>query len=357
MTVRLVQVGVGPWGLNWAASVVPQVVEVMPVAWVDTSPKALEALQGATRVASNACFTSLEQALAAIDADAVLVTTSLPGHVPVARAALEAGKHVMIEKPMAANPEEAELLADLADEVGLVLMANQNYRYYPAAQTAMHLVQERALGEVHDVHVEFRRYAATEGYRYYDMQHPLLVDMAIHHFDLMRMILGCEPVKVYCQSWNPSGSGFANDPSASAVISFENGSVVTYQGSWVSPGATTPYAGEWFISCERGEIFWTGRGDRDLTTGYDRVEMRPLGEAVQKPTLAVPRYFGRAGSLAAFTEAIETGNLPPGFSSGRDNAGSLALMGAAVTSAACGYPIEIGSRVVQERVAHEQGLT
>jgi predicted dehydrogenase len=335
VATRIIQVGLGTWGSDWAKTVVPQIGEVEAVAWVDLDPALLTAFQATHAVPPERCFTSLETGLAAVEAEAVLVTASLPGHVPVARAALEAGKHVLMEKPFAPTLADAEVLVELAAACGRILMISQNYRFYPAMQEAARLVREEALGPVGAVTVDFRRFmpaSVGDDDPYLNQEHPLLTDMAIHHFDLMRAVLGQEPVSVSCQAWNPPWRSPRGMMSATATVAFERGAVVTYRGSWASSGPKTAWAGEWHLECARGEIVWTGRGGHGLEA--ERVAMRPLDEPERELTLPQPDRYGRAGSLAAFAAAVAAGIEPP--SSGRDNLGSIALMGAAIASAASG---------------------
>src|SRR5262249_14687960 len=194
------------------------------------------------------CFSSLGDALAAVECDAVLVTTVLAAHVPVALEALAAGKHVLLEKPFAPTLADARRVVVAAAERGKLLMISQNYRFYPAVRTAAALVRDGTLGAVGAVNIDFRRYAnsaPTEGHRHYALRQPLLLDMAVHHFDLMRMVLGQEPRQVSCHAWNPPWSKFAEPAAAAATINFDGGMVVSYRGSWVSPSPQTYWAGEW----------------------------------------------------------------------------------------------------------------
>src|SRR5882672_9966571 len=113
-SLRLVQVGLGPHGRNWARQVLPHVGEIDVVAYVDTDPYALDALRLEAGVPADRCFESLKEAVAATQPEALLNTTALPGHVPVIRAALEAGLHVLVEKPFAPSLEAAEQLVEAA---------------------------------------------------------------------------------------------------------------------------------------------------------------------------------------------------------------------------------------------------
>lgn len=255
-------------------------------------------------------------------------------------AALAAGKHVLVEKPFAPSLAEAQAVVAAAATAGRVLMVSQNYRFYPAAQTAAELVRNQALGPVSAVNVQFRRYSNTfprHGHRHYAIRQPLLLDMAIHHFDLMRFVLDQEPTRVTCHAWNPPWSNFTDPAAAVATINFAGGAVVSYQGNWASTALQTTWAGEWSIECADGVIAWTGRDD--TTTDADVVTLRPRGKRARRIALPTFTDWDRAGSLAAFTSAIHTGQEPP--SSGRENLGSLALTLSAIEAATTAEPQRI----------------
>jgi predicted dehydrogenase len=338
MSLRIVHAGVGGWGRDWAKNAVPKVHDVEPVAWVDADPTALKAAQVELGIPAARCFPTLAAALAAVDADAVLLTTQVGAHVPVALEALAAGKHVLVEKPFAPSVAEARRAVEDAEARGLILMVSQNYRFFPAPRAVAGLIARGELGPVGAIAVDFRRgvTAASGSERHFALDHPLLVDMAIHHFDLMRMILHQEPRLISCHTWNPPWSPFAGDAAGVATVVFDGGAVASWRGSWVSSGKSTNWGGEWSVECANGEIRWTSREVRGGTSG-DRVEVRPLGGEAR--TLALPevRPHGRAGALAAFAVAVRAGEEPE--TSGRDNLRSLAIVEAALASAATGRAV------------------
>ncbi len=349
--LRLVHIGMGAWGRDWAKLLARQEGLAQTVAWVDLQPDMLRQLQADVGVAAEACFPSLTAALEATNADAALVTTALAGHGPVVQAALEAGLHVLVEKPFMGSLVEAQQLVDMAAARERVLMVSQNYRFYPAAQTAAALIRKAVLGPVGAVSVQFRKYANTrprETNRHYTLHQPLLMDMAIHHFDLMRFVLNQDPVMVTCHAWNPAWSNFAEPAAALATITFDGGAVVDYRGSWVSTAPPTTWAGAWQIECAEGVLSWTGRNDD--STEADRVTLQPRGKRARRVPLPELEHWDRAGSLAAFTAAIRDG-VEPG-PSGLDNLGSLALMFAAIESATTGRPQAVPPSV-PSTAAHE----
>lgn len=336
-SLPLIQVGLGGWGRDWTR-VVREVPGVEAAAFVDTSPEAL-ALAVEAGVDRSRCFASLADALEAVPSGAVLITTGAGGHAPVALQALEAGLPVLVEKPFTVTLEEARTVVEAAEQRGLPLMVSQNYRFHPAPRLAARVVQEGQLGAVGFVEVDFRRdHARRPASAHHALPDPLLMDMAIHHFDLMRFVLGQEPVRISCTPFNPPWSPFRDPAGAAAAIEFAGGLVVSYRGSWASSGPVTPWAGEWRMDAERGEIRWTSRDEptpdyvavRDLGTSSPAPRRLPLPE--------VPR-LDRAGALAEFAAALREGRSPA--SSGRENLGSLALALAARRSAREGRPVEL----------------
>lgn len=331
MALRLLQVGMGGWGRSWAKNIVQPNPNVDLVACVDMEPTMLLQAQQDLDIPAERCFSTLATALDAFACDAVLITTTLPGHVPTTREALEAGKHVLVEKPFAPTVQEAQHLVELAARKHLTLMVSQNYRYFPAVEVVRKLVREGSLGAVGTVNLDFRRYANTAprdgSNRHYTIWQPLLADMSIHHFDLMRFVLGQEPTDIVCQAWNPPWSNFTEAAAGAAIINFSSGTVVSYRGSWVSPGPQTFWSGEWRMECAGGEITWTSRG----TPLPDSVTIRRLGKDAEQVKLPNYPVTDRHGSLAAFLEAVQSGQEPG--SSGRDNLKTLVLMYAAIESA------------------------
>jgi predicted dehydrogenase len=334
----MLQVGLGPHGRNWARQVLPDIREVDVLGFVDTDPYALDLLRQEANIPASKCFESFREAIGETHPKAVLITTSLPSHAQVIRASLEAGLHVLVEKPFAPNLETARELVELAASKDLVLMVSQNYRFFPAPRAIASLVRESALGRLFEISIDFRRYsyAAPERRgRHFHEEQPLLVDMSIHHFDLLRLILNREPDRVFCEAWNPRWTSFAGPSVAVGSIDFGE-VVVSYRGSWVSAGPITPWAGDWRLEFEHGEVYWTNRDD-DAT--HDKVLIRPRNGKARSATLRSMQWTGGWGTLTDFADAVQSGREPE--TSGRDNLGTMAVVDAMVESAARREPVSV----------------
>jgi predicted dehydrogenase len=311
--------------------------DVVPVAYVDSSPDALAAT-AASGIPEKLLFTDLQAAMRAAAPEAALVTTGVVAHGPVALAALDAGLHVLVEKPFAPTLGRAAAIVRAAAAAGRVLAVSQNYRHHPAALLAAELVRERLIGTVEAVEIDFRRAGrrmVEEAVLHRGLRQPLLMDMAIHHFDLLRVVLGREPTWIECHGMQPLGPH--RDPLAAyATISFDGLVLSSYRGNWVSSGTPTAWSGEWRIEGSDGAIAWTGRGDPGVA---DHVEVQRPDRPPEVVPLPEVLALGRAGVLRAFTAAIRTGSEPG--SSGRENLLTLALTLAAVRSATEGRRVDV----------------
>jgi predicted dehydrogenase len=334
----------GRWGIDWANRVLPQVYEVKLVGAVDRD------IGNASRISvqldnlQTRFFPSLEAAIEKVSVDAVLITTQTASHADLIRSALNHGLHVLVEKPFVEIVDEAAELVALAERRSCLAMVSQNYRFFPAARMAADMVRSNSLGRLYRISVDFRRSVARGDHEraawLRTQPQPLLKDLAIHHFDLMRMVSGLEPQKVFCRSGKPPNSKFVDSSSASAIIDFGPDLIATWRGTWESSGDETPYSGEWRLEFENGDVLWTCRGDRDISLDADRLVTHINGK-ITPQQLNRDQLFGRAGALKAFVDSIKGRSVDPYLPTAANNLGSLALMEAIVQSAALQQPQEV----------------
>src|SRR5207253_2845659 len=141
--LRVGQAGLGYWGRNLARNF----DELTDLRWLCDASEGRRA-EFAERYPDAKVAGEFEELLAADDLDAVVIATPVPTHYPLARAALEAGKHVFVEKPPAMRVAEMEELIGLAEANGLVLMPGHLLLYHPGVQKLKELVDAGELGEV-----------------------------------------------------------------------------------------------------------------------------------------------------------------------------------------------------------------
>ncbi|HUR09029.1 MAG TPA: Gfo/Idh/MocA family oxidoreductase, partial [Nonomuraea sp.] len=112
----LIQIGLGPWGTDWATKVFPQLPDAKVTGWVDVSADARAAFVAATGADPGTVFATVREALEATGAVAAIAPVAIGAHVAVARQVLEAGAHLLLEKPFALDAATARQLAELAAE-------------------------------------------------------------------------------------------------------------------------------------------------------------------------------------------------------------------------------------------------
>ncbi len=293
----IIQVGLGPWGQDWATTVLPRTDQVTVVARVDTDPA--RAALGDDVPA----FTSLGDALAAAPDAAVLVTARIEAHHAIAKQALAAGRHVLLEKPFTATLDEARELNDLAARHQVALCVAQNYRFWPVVQAVRGILAEGTLGEVVNVRVHFRRdhgaygpsVAAAPG----APTGSILFQISVHHVDLVRALLG-EVRSVAARRWDRATLP-GRLTAVSALLELESGVVVEYSADQATRAPETPWSGAWVIEGTQGSLRWGG----GPTAEPDEVFLE-LTAGAQTTALPVPPapYGDREHVLREFVGAV-----------------------------------------------------
>jgi predicted dehydrogenase len=163
----------------------------------------------------------------ASDVDAVVVATPIRTHYRLAKAALLAGKHVMVEKPLTADSREADELTRLADERGLTLMVGHTFEYNAAIRTLRDIVRSGELGRIYYVD------AARLNLGLFQSDINVLWDLAPHDLSILLYVLGTDPLAV-------SARGSANvRPGVHDVayldLAFPDGVLAHLHLSWLDP--------------------------------------------------------------------------------------------------------------------------
>jgi predicted dehydrogenase len=250
--MRIIQVGMGGFGRHWIEAVLAS-TEVEYAGFVEVNDVIAGEQAERYKLGAVPVFHTLEDALAAGPVDGVINVTPPAFHREVSVTALEAGIPVLSEKPLADTRASAQEIVRKAEENGVLHMVAQNYRYMVPAQTVKRVLDSGTMGRVGAVGVKYFKGPYLGGF-HAGLRYPLLIDMSIHHFDMMRFFLGSDATAIYGRSWNPAWSWHKGNASASAVIEFAGGVVVSYEGSWCATGQETSWVADWRFECENGVI-------------------------------------------------------------------------------------------------------
>ena len=188
-------------------------------------------------------YTDYQDLLAQGDIDAVSICLPNYLHAPVTIAALEAGKHVLVEKPMARTAVEAQTMIDAAEEHNRTLAVGMNYRWLlsPHARYLKHLIEDGRLGEVYYVRsVALRRRTFLRGHKtwFSDKERSGgggLVDMGPHMLDLAMWLSGdFSPVRVSGVTRTAIMVDTDVDDLASALVGLAGGATISLEITWES---------------------------------------------------------------------------------------------------------------------------
>jgi len=326
--IRVLQVGAGGMGRAWLKALGTRTdVELVGLVELDVPAGRQAAADHGFDVEVS---THLGDLTARTSPDFVLDVTVPPAHHPITTRALELGLPVLGEKPLAQTLEEAVDLVRVTERTGGLFVVSQSRRYHEGLFALRDSLP--ALGDVGIVTTEFYRAPRFGGFRD-EMDHVLLLDMAIHPFDSARFLLGVDPVAVSCEEFNPSWSWYAGAAATSAVFEMAGGARYVYTGSWCSPGAETSWEGRWRVSGSRGTSLWDG--EAAPTTDISQSS----GDAVPVTGSTVVPGHSIEGSLADFVTALRTGVAPMGEV--HDNLFSLAMVHGAISSASLGRRVTI----------------
>jgi predicted dehydrogenase len=256
--MKLILIGTGGFGQIWL-NAIDGMEEIELVAIADLSEsnlvQAQNLLQGkGIHVPS---YRSPQQALAETLADIALLVTPPHTHKDLTIQAVEHGLHVLLEKPVTSEFSEAVELEIFARGCNRKIMVNQNYRWQPQIEALRIAVADGIVGPIEQVEWRFARSHKdvnfSSGWRS-GFHEIFLREMSIHHLDLMRHILGQDPVSVYAETHNPSWSWVPAGGTASALLKFEGNIAVNYSGTWVNRGTDTPWNGNVRLLGSKGAI-------------------------------------------------------------------------------------------------------
>lgn len=335
--MRLLHIGLGSWGRRWA-ELVQNTADFHIGAVVDPDPVSRAWAAQQLNLPVENIYQHLADALAGATIDAALITTPPETHRTIAETTLTAGLDVLVEKPLATTLDDALSMAATARQVGKTLMVSQNYRFTGIARTMRQTVLSGQIGELVAVRIAFRRDTRNqfpEGDFRYQMHHPLVLDMAIHHFDLLRAISGLEPVAVDARGWHVPDAPYVHDPACAALITLAGDIPVIYDGDWAPHEPDTSWNGDWELLGSAGRLTWKG----------DVITLDRWNEATKLLDGHPDPVDGRTGVLDAFAQAIETGEAPE--TDVRDNLRSLALTLGCVTSIETAAPVALDTLVAK----------
>ena len=281
-------------------------------------------------------------------------------HFPATMAAIQAGKHVVCEKPLAPTAEEAVELARAADAAGVKHLTCFNYRFMPAVQLAHELIAGGELGEIHQARFRYSQEWRTDREGALPSPVGALNIIGVHAIDQARLLVG-EIASVSALITSPvttdarrAGDQPAEPIDTSAmVVEFESGVAGTLDCSLVSPGRKNHLA--WEINGSTGSVAWdlenlnvlrVHRRGTSRTEGFTEVIVNEADHALAAPWWPSAHILGwehgHINMLAHFVAAVATdGQVGPYGASFHDGARASQVVAAAKQSAREGVRVAV----------------
>jgi predicted dehydrogenase len=273
--------------------------------------------------------------------DAVMIATPVATHFELALAALRAGKHVIVEKPMADTPAKAALLIEEAAKRSLTLMVDHTFVYTPAVRAIRDLVTAGSLGDIY-------YYDSTRiNLGLFQRDVNVIWDLAVHDLAILDYIFDAVPIAISASA----ASFVANSPENMAHLSvyFSDGAMAHLNVSWLAPvkvrqtligGSRRMVIYDDMQSSEKIKIYDRGVAvTNDPQQIHDRLISYRMGD-MASPALSAKEAL--VTEIEHFADCIETGNQP--LTSGESGLRIVEMLTAASQSSHLrGQPIELGA--------------
>lgn len=336
-------------------------VEVVAIA--DLNPQRLAEVGNTYGIADR--YTNYLELLQRPDIDVISVALPNALHAPIAQAALEAGKHVLCEKPLALNAAEAQRIVDTATAVGRQLMVCFNYRMRPDARWLKAAVDEGKFGQIYLAKAGWLRNSGIPGSTSWFTNRSLsgggpLIDLGVHMLDLTLWLLGYPQVATASgvtfarfgphglKSWSPrqfsSGAGvFDVEDLAMALVRFADGRALSLETSWASHtrSGRDDYSLTLYGEEAGADLYVANYGTEDTVTFYTEM----LGAPVDVRPRIKSGARGHTLAVAHFVDSILTGQ--PVECTGEQGVTLMRIIDAIYESARLGREVSLAAPAVE----------
>jgi UDP-2-acetamido-3-amino-2,3-dideoxy-glucuronate N-acetyltransferase len=295
-TVRVCVVGAGYWGKNLVRNF-HSLGALESVC--DTNNETLERVRKEYRVATTKDYDAILNETAI---DAVVVAAPAASHFDLVRRALQVGKHVFVEKPLALNASEGKELVELASAQGAVLMVGHILEYHPAITELNRLIQQGHLGKIQYI------YSSRLNLGKLRTEENILWSFAPHDISVILRILGEVPLFATAQ-----GGSYLNPPTVDTTLStleFRNGVKAHIFVSWLHPFKEQRLC---IIGTEKMAVFDDLEPEKKLVIYAHRVnwvDRKPVAERDGGQVIPIPKEEPLRKECEHFLECVRTVGKP-----------------------------------------------
>lgn len=278
--MKLIQVGIGTWGSSWYEKIKKEHADLEVVVVDKNSEAAKELVDKNDRV-----YVSLKEAIEKEKPDFILNLTPPKVHTEINNIAFDYKLPVLCEKPIAEDYVKATRIVERAVKEKIPFMIAENYRNYPEIRKMKKLLSEGAIGDIVSLHVDFYKCNIDKEGRYLSaLKNPLLEDIAIHNFDLIRFITGSDAKRIFARNFNPKHSWYTGNASFLSIMEMDNGVMASYTGSLISKGQSTDWYGDWRVDGTEGSLILKD-GIISVTLGNKVIQYNDFSDIESKDCL------------------------------------------------------------------------
>jgi predicted dehydrogenase len=342
---RCLMIGAGGFAGSYVLGFFPRFAERLAVvALVDTNPEPLQASGDFLSLPDTARFSSMAEAFAQVEADFCCIAIPPAVHKQAVLLATERKMDILSEKPLADSWEDCIEIYRAVKHSGVKMQVVQNYRYNATMLTFRKLLREETLGRVSYLMGRFAddyRVRGAWGAFRHEIPHALLVEGAVHHFDMLRNLAGAPCQTIAGWEWNPAWSSFDGESSATYVMKMANSLFAHYEGNCSAAGKLNGWHRETYrAECEAGALVIDNdnqiRLQEHMGGGRLRITEMPLEQ---------PAYQGHQAAIDQFLTWRAGGPAPECTLD--DNLRSAAMLFGAIEASQTNQTVDVAAKVAE----------
>lgn len=346
LALKVIQIGTGGHGAYWCREYLPPLIAkglVEVVAAVDTNPAALIHAKEGLDLSDDQCYIDIEAAMAKHRVDFCTIVVPPAYHEHIVDLAIKHEMHILSEKPIADTLEGSIRIVDKVKSSGLKMGVTMTHRFDQDKTSLRHVIRNGYYGKLDYLSCkysgDYRKFGSARDYRH-EMLDPLMIEMAVHHLDILADLAGDVCETIYAETWNPAWGQFSGDSQGIVVMKMKNGVRAVYEGANTNAVGLNNWGNEYIrAECEKATLVLNHRRIEHFPYndhGVNATNREGQGEEI---ALEQQEHWGNEWLIKQFVDWL--GGGPPMETNVEDNLQSIALVFAAIESVRNGCPINV----------------
>ncbi|MBM3265208.1 MAG: Gfo/Idh/MocA family oxidoreductase [candidate division Zixibacteria bacterium] len=340
---RCLMIGAGGMAGGWIRNFYPRYNDRHEiVGLVDVNREVLDSTGDFLNLAPNRRFTDMKTAFDTIEADYCTIVIPPAYHIDAVMLAVEKKIDILSEKPIADTWDACVDIYRAVKQTDIRMLVIQNYRYSRRMLTMRNVLRNGTLGRINYIMgrfaADYRKYGSWGAFRH-EIPHSLLVEGAVHHFDMLRNLSGGNCRTIGGWEWNTPWSSFKGECCAMYVMEMTNGVKASYEGSGTAAAMQNSWHQEYYrVECEDGAV---AIGRDGVTRLYRHTAGK--GITIEDVTPIIPEHDGHQWLINEFLTWLEGGPTPDTVID--DNIKSVAMVFGAIEASRTHQMVDVEAMV------------